>query len=198
MHSPPPPGPKSEQYRKQVQKRMQDLLSGKRSRNAELSQLSTGRLILEGVVEEVRIYRLRKEEKARQVRENSTQQQGDMAERDKGKSRERGRRQQSRPPTRENHRSRSHGGQDRRRQDSQEENEHDSLVSGETDRDDNDQRYMMRGALPSPHPDAQGQRFGHPNPRSQSRGRSPERGRQPKERLDVNGKPKVRTDRGWR
>jgi hypothetical protein len=64
------PTQESEEYRNQVQTRIQDLLAGKRPRDPYLSAISTRRLILEGVIEEVRIYRLRKEEKLRAEREN--------------------------------------------------------------------------------------------------------------------------------
>jgi hypothetical protein len=59
------PDANQDQYRGEVQTRVQDLLSGNRSRDPHLSAVSTGRLILEGLVEELKIYRLHKEEKAR-------------------------------------------------------------------------------------------------------------------------------------
>jgi hypothetical protein len=61
--------PTSQEYRQQVQNRIQDLVSGARPRDPRLSSISTSRLILEGVVEEVRIYRLHKQEKAREAKE---------------------------------------------------------------------------------------------------------------------------------
>lgn len=62
------PNPNSEQYRHQVQSRVQRLLSGRRPRNPELSQLSTLRLIIEAIVEEIKIPWLHKEQKASQTR----------------------------------------------------------------------------------------------------------------------------------
>ena len=63
------PSPTSETYRHEVQTRVQNLLSGQRPRHPVLSQHSTGRLILEGVVEELRIYRLKKEQEILRSRE---------------------------------------------------------------------------------------------------------------------------------
>ncbi|KAF1852209.1 uncharacterized protein K460DRAFT_392321 [Cucurbitaria berberidis CBS 394.84] len=61
--------PDSEEYRKEVQTRIQDLLSGRRERDPHLSSVSKGRLILEGIVEEAKIYRMHKEEEVRKARE---------------------------------------------------------------------------------------------------------------------------------
>ncbi|KAH5044713.1 hypothetical protein HBI70_153650 [Parastagonospora nodorum] len=63
------PSPRSEAYRNQVQTRIIDLVSGNRPRDPHLSTVSTQRLIIEGIVEEIRIYRLDKEEKARREKE---------------------------------------------------------------------------------------------------------------------------------
>jgi hypothetical protein len=62
-----------EEYRGQVQTRIQDLLSGNRPRDPHLSSLSIGRLILEGVIEEVKIYRLGKDEKIEEERTTARQ-----------------------------------------------------------------------------------------------------------------------------
>lgn len=63
------PDPASPSYRDQVDGRLQGLLTGNQPRDPQLRQASTGRLILEGVVENVKIYRLYKEEKAREAKE---------------------------------------------------------------------------------------------------------------------------------
>jgi hypothetical protein len=67
----PQPNPKShpEQYRTEVSQDMQALVAGERPRDARLRELGTGRLMLEGVVESVRLYRLYMEERAREERE---------------------------------------------------------------------------------------------------------------------------------
>ncbi|KAF1917107.1 hypothetical protein BDU57DRAFT_255823 [Ampelomyces quisqualis] len=52
----------NEEYRNRVQNQLQDLVSGNRPRDPHLSSVSTGRLILEGVVEAIRTYRLHKQE----------------------------------------------------------------------------------------------------------------------------------------
>lgn len=57
--------PASERYRYEVQTRVQNLLAGRRPQGPKLSKLSTAPLLFEAVIEEVRICRLRKEERVR-------------------------------------------------------------------------------------------------------------------------------------
>ncbi|KAH7399072.1 hypothetical protein DE146DRAFT_736489 [Phaeosphaeria sp. MPI-PUGE-AT-0046c] len=81
----------NDDYRIQVQNRVQDLIAGTRPRNLRLSNFSTRRLILEAVVEELRIFRLRR--------------QREMSERAE-RERERKRRMKLRDCSREEHRHR--------------------------------------------------------------------------------------------
>ncbi|OAL56497.1 hypothetical protein IQ07DRAFT_581824, partial [Pyrenochaeta sp. DS3sAY3a] len=77
------PDHESDTYRLEVQTRVQTLLSGQRERNPDLERMNTGRLILEGVVEELKIYRMHKQDQAKAKSEK------EMAG-DKGGRRERG------------------------------------------------------------------------------------------------------------
>jgi hypothetical protein len=81
----PQPNPKSspDQYRAEVSQDMQALVAGERPRDARLRELGTGRLMLEGVVESVRLYRLYMEERAREEREKREREE----RREKGKRR---------------------------------------------------------------------------------------------------------------
>ena len=63
------PDPGSPNYQQQVAASIQDLTSGRRPRDPKMNSASTGRLILEGVLENVKIYRLHKQEKAREAKE---------------------------------------------------------------------------------------------------------------------------------
>ena len=81
------PSPRSESYRNQVQTRIIDLVSGKRPRDPHLSTLSTQRLILEGIVEEIRIYRLGKEEKKRKEKDKKKREKRRMTGHDRERSR---------------------------------------------------------------------------------------------------------------
>jgi hypothetical protein len=65
----PDPAAPPDEYRQKVAASVQDIASGRLSRAPQMSGVSTGRLILEGVVENVRIYRLHKEEKVREAKE---------------------------------------------------------------------------------------------------------------------------------
>ena len=58
------PDPDSLEYQQQVSKSIKTLVFGQRPRDPIMSGASTGRLIIEGVVENLRIYRLYKEERA--------------------------------------------------------------------------------------------------------------------------------------
>jgi hypothetical protein len=60
----PDPATPPDEYRQQVATSIRDLTSGHRPRNPQMSGVGTGRLILEGVVENLRIYRMHQEEKA--------------------------------------------------------------------------------------------------------------------------------------
>lgn len=64
------PDHESDTYRLEVQSRVQTLLSGQRERNPDLERMSTSRLILEGVVEELKIYRMHKQDQATAKSEN--------------------------------------------------------------------------------------------------------------------------------
>ena len=70
----PQPDPKAppEEYRARVSQDMHALVAGERPRDARLRELGTGRLMLEGVVESVRLYRLYMEERAQEEREKRT------------------------------------------------------------------------------------------------------------------------------
>ena len=62
IHTPDPSAP-PEEYRRAVAASIQDLVAGRRPRDPALSAASTARLILEGVVESVKVYRLYQQEK---------------------------------------------------------------------------------------------------------------------------------------
>ena len=62
IHTPDPSAP-PEEYRRAVAASIQDLVAGRRPRDPALSGASTARLILEGVVESVKVYRLYQQEK---------------------------------------------------------------------------------------------------------------------------------------
>lgn len=67
-HSPTPdPAAPPETYRTQVAASIRDRVSGRRPRDPEMAGASTARLLLEGVVESVRVYRLHGEQKAREA-----------------------------------------------------------------------------------------------------------------------------------
>jgi hypothetical protein len=70
------PSPDSEIYRHEVQSRIQNILSGPRSRHPVSSQHSTRQLILEGILKEVRIYRLKKEQEVLKVKEEAARMNG--------------------------------------------------------------------------------------------------------------------------
>lgn len=93
-----------EDYRAQVQNRVQDLVSGIRPRDPHLSSFSTRRLILEAVVEELRIYRIRRQ---REIM--------DRAEREREQERRRHRRHGDDNGHRHRHRHRHHHGDEARR-----------------------------------------------------------------------------------
>ncbi|KAF2636483.1 hypothetical protein P280DRAFT_533584 [Massarina eburnea CBS 473.64] len=189
-----------------MQKRIQELVSGNRPRNPALSELSTRRLILEGIIEEVKIYRLTKEEKARKAREEACSMYKNMTGKEKESDREYRRRRSSRSNSRSRGRPRDRTPERHDQDDTLDlELEHASLVSGETNRYNDDPRYMMTGALPpgatipaSPSPLPKGPKT--PS-KSRSRSISPERGRSHhnhRQRYDARGKPLVRGKRGWR
>lgn len=62
------PDPASPDYQQQVAASIQDLTSGRRPRDPRMSGASTGRLVIEGVIENLRIYRIHKQEKAREAK----------------------------------------------------------------------------------------------------------------------------------
>ncbi|KAL6710758.1 hypothetical protein ACN47E_007815 [Coniothyrium glycines] len=93
-----------EEYRQEVQGHIQDLLSERRPRDPHLSQVSTQRLILEGVVEAVKSYRLHKEEKVQMAKEEEQQNRQRMSDRSKRRSSKSRHRDQSRA----RHEDRSH------------------------------------------------------------------------------------------
>ncbi|KAF2829665.1 hypothetical protein CC86DRAFT_403011 [Ophiobolus disseminans] len=118
----PTPDPDSAQYRTQVQEHIQGVVSGTQPRDPHLSKASTGRLILEGVVENVKIYRLYREEKLMEAKEKEKgkkeMSRGDRGRnmerhrhRHRGRSEERHRRRRSREGSRDRHRERSRGGE---------------------------------------------------------------------------------------
>ncbi|KAF1924677.1 uncharacterized protein M421DRAFT_95223 [Didymella exigua CBS 183.55] len=96
-HLTPNPAAPPEQYRQQVAASIQDLVSGRRAREPVMSGAGTARLILEGVVENVRIYRLHKEEQAR-GKEDERKRRGSRYQ---GKDRSRKGRHGHRPPRQE-------------------------------------------------------------------------------------------------
>lgn len=83
------PSPDSESYRHEVQARVRNLLTGQRSRHPVICQYSTQRLLLEAVLEEVRIYRLNKEEELLRAREEAVKL-GERSGEEDGKSSRRG------------------------------------------------------------------------------------------------------------
>ncbi|KAJ8115923.1 hypothetical protein OPT61_g2544 [Boeremia exigua] len=64
----PDPRAPPEEYMQAVATSIKDLASGQRTRDSRMSGASTSRLILEGVVENLRIYRLYRQDMAREVR----------------------------------------------------------------------------------------------------------------------------------
>jgi len=142
----PAPDPASDQYRTQVQDRIQGLVSGKQPRDPHLAKASTGRLILEGVVENVKIYRLHKEEKLREAKEEKKRMKkggrGRSAELEKHRRRHRDRsaerhgRHRSRDGERDERRERSRGRDGTRER------------RGEARPDDNPEHMMTGGAGP--------------------------------------------------
>lgn len=61
----------ADNYRQEVQTRVQDLLAGRRTRHPVISQYSTRRLMFEAVLEEIKIYRWRKEQEVFKPREET-------------------------------------------------------------------------------------------------------------------------------
>jgi hypothetical protein len=130
QHRTQTPNQNPDQYRNGVQTRVQSLLSGTRPRDPHLSSVTTGRLILEGLVEELKIYRLHKEEKAREEKEREkgrNRRMGDHEERERHHHRrhrsrdgslscgheERKHRHRERSRSRERHESRDKGHRER-------------------------------------------------------------------------------------
>lgn len=65
----PDPNAPPEEYARAVTASIQDLVAGRRPRDPALSGASTGRLIFEGLVESVKVYRLYQQEKMSRVEE---------------------------------------------------------------------------------------------------------------------------------
>lgn len=105
----PDPTAPPEDYRQQVAASIQSLVSGHRPRDPRMSGASTGRLILEGVVENFKIYRMYKEDKAKEAKgeeRRTREERGSKRNRERGGSCER----------RHGHRSSRHeGGGERQR-----------------------------------------------------------------------------------
>ena len=81
LHTPDPSAP-PEEYRRAVAASIQDLVAGRRPRDPAMSGASTGRLILEGVVESVHIDRLYQQEKISKASEMEGKEQGREEKRD--------------------------------------------------------------------------------------------------------------------
>ncbi|KAF2256952.1 hypothetical protein BU26DRAFT_546141 [Trematosphaeria pertusa] len=212
------PSPASEETRKAVQSRIQGLLTGQHSRHPELSNLSTGRLILEGVVEGVKVYRLHKEEEARKAGEHSKAKEKMTSAAFKGlyKKPQQDHRGRHRSRSRESEHGRAHEGHRGRhrstsrgrhgrssRDDDQESHATGSLVSGATNRNNQDPHYMMAGgagpAGTAP-PDSQyrSPRSHHgSHQRSSSEPPARKRSRR-RQRYGADGRPLVLGSRGWR
>lgn len=157
------PDPSSPTYRTQVQTRIQGLVSGNQPRDPHLSSVSTGRLIVEGVVENVRLYRLYKEEEARKERrrerrmergegrrrhrsrreEDGGRRHGDEGERQHRDRDEEGRRHQRRDKGEKRHRHQSRDGDERRRHRSRDGSHCDR--SRQRGTNSNDEQHMMSG-----------------------------------------------------
>lgn len=104
----PDPTAPPKDYRQQVATSIQSLVSGHRPRDPKMSGASTGRLILEGVVENFKIYRMYKEGKAKEAKEE------ERRKRERGSRRNHGR--DSSRERRHGHRSSRHeGGGERQR-----------------------------------------------------------------------------------
>ncbi|KAL5377522.1 hypothetical protein DPSP01_009713 [Paraphaeosphaeria sporulosa] len=187
-----PPDPR--RYRREVQSRIRSLLSGQRPRHPVLSQYGTGRLILEGVLEETRIYRLNKELKVLKAREEAAR----MHERGTSRGRD-GRREEQGESCRAG----------RRRNRLDEEHKKPLLAGNLTHLDaelhGESPGFMMSGGALGPPPldkaAAQSEHrspgnpkkwHGHPHLHS---GESSFQGRQ---RFDRHGKPLIHGKRGWR
>ncbi|KAF9738195.1 hypothetical protein PMIN01_03478 [Paraphaeosphaeria minitans] len=187
----PTPPPDPEHYRHEVQNRVQSLLSGQRPRHPILSQYSTRRLILEGLLEEVRIYRLNKEKQVLKAREDAARMHERRGEGGQASSRRDGR-------EKEQGESSHHG----RRRDKLGEEDRQPLL-GE---DDQSSGFIMSGGASGPplsdeaaaqpkhsFPGDPKKNHGHSRLHSPLPGSS-----QGKQRLDRHGKPLVRSKRGWR
>lgn len=202
------PSPESERYRQQVQHRIKSLLSGQRPRNPELSNFSIRRLILEGIIEEVKLYRLHKEEQVRRSKQSRTDQDHMASAAFKGLYKS----GQSKDHRRRRSRSHDeHRGRPRERNHEHHQNRHDSdqgsratdgLVTGATNRDNQDPNFMMAGGLPAGEVPACSHRS---SPHSPGRNSPRPHSEPPKkveshhrQRYDRNGKPLVRGGRGWK
>jgi hypothetical protein len=110
------------QYRNDVQTRVKNLLSGDRPRDPHLSTVTTGRLIFEGLVEELKIYRLHKEEKSREEvrKERERRRKDTIGETEGAKKRER-HRERDEEGHRRRHRSRSRSSDDEEKRDEERE-----------------------------------------------------------------------------
>lgn len=105
IHTPNPSAP-PEEYRRAVAASIQDVVAGRRPRDPALSGASTGRLILEGVVESVKIYRLYQQEKIIKASEMEGKDQGREGKRDERRHRRSGTHdEETRPRRRRGHRS---------------------------------------------------------------------------------------------
>jgi hypothetical protein len=196
------PSPDSENYRHQVQNRIQNLLSGQRPRHPLLSQHSTRRLILEGVLEEVRIYRLKKEQGVLKAREEVARMNGQGGKEKKSLGARLGHAEEQGESSRRE-----------RRSDGRREEDREHLLTGEgrhhgQDQQDEDPVFMMAGGASGASP--LGQAAAKPDHgsfvtpkaknaytrlRSEYPGDDSSHGKQ---RFDHNGKPLVRGKRGWR
>ena len=204
---PPSPSSDPEHYSQQVQSRVQTLISGQRPHNPVLSKQSTRRLILEAVVEEIKIFRLYKEEKGRKARENSVQlnnmstagrERNDDSGRRRSKSEESrrgGASEKSRSDSHERYRGHQRGRQ-------QERQDIENLVSGTTNHSDPDQRFHITEGAGPPDVTILLSRTPSPQPsHSSSHSKHPEKGgSHHKQRFDSRGNPLVwsTSKQGWR
>lgn len=171
------PSPEAERYRHKVTTRLQDLLSGRRPRHPVLSQYSIQRLILEGVVEEARIWRLEKEQQLLREREPvARMDRNEALGEGKGKGgKESGKQGYRYDEGEDGRRGRSRGQMQRE--------------SGEYEHGESSRRVKSRERIRR----ERGGENHRLDPNSPGQGPS-----LPKQRFDRNGKPLVKGKRGWK
>ncbi|KAF2130914.1 hypothetical protein P153DRAFT_206619 [Dothidotthia symphoricarpi CBS 119687] len=148
------PDQDSEAYRKQVQTHIQDLMSGNRPRDPQLAAATTGRLVLEGVVEAVKMYREHKQETKEQGKKDGERHGHKSKDGHHGGSREghghRSGERKHRHGSGERHHHRSKERRKRSGSRERQKNDREIVDPVREGRNDDDSRFVMTGGAGAP------------------------------------------------